>query len=83
MTIERLLYAGNNLQKARELFDAAVKRRPRPAHARAAAVAGAVTLIPLRHGMRRLSRAYYRAGRTPIPQINRPVYMPCHPKSPN
>ena len=29
MKIERLLYAGNNLDKARELFAAAVKHRPR------------------------------------------------------
>jgi hypothetical protein len=27
--IERLLYAGNNLNRARELFDEAVKHRPR------------------------------------------------------
>jgi hypothetical protein len=26
---DRLLYAGNNLDKARELFDEAVKHRPR------------------------------------------------------
>jgi hypothetical protein len=27
--VDRLLYAGNNLEKARELFDEAVKHRPR------------------------------------------------------
>jgi hypothetical protein len=29
MKVDRLFYAGNNLKKARELFDEAVKRRPR------------------------------------------------------
>ena len=29
MKIDRLLYAGNNLDKARELFAGEVKRRPR------------------------------------------------------
>lgn len=27
--IERMLYAGNNIEKARAIFDEAVKRRPR------------------------------------------------------
>jgi hypothetical protein len=29
MQVDRLLYAGNILDKAREIFDAEVKRRPR------------------------------------------------------
>jgi hypothetical protein len=35
--VERMLYAGSNLAKARDIYAAAVKHRPR---ARAAAVAG-------------------------------------------
>ena len=50
MKIDRLLYAGNNLDKARELFAEEIKRRPRIRltirQRRAAAVAGAITLIP-------------------------------------